>query len=134
MAKKEMTIDDVPGVGEKIGAKLREVGYSDLMTIAVTSPTELATIAEIGEGQAAKIISGVRQMLDIGFETADKVLQRKNSALKISTGSDNLNKLLGGGIETQAITEVYGQFASGKSQLGFNLAVNVQLPPEKLIS
>ncbi len=131
MAKKEMTIDDVPGVGEKIGSKLREVGYADLMTVAVTSPSELAAIAEIGEGQAAKIISGVRQMLDIGFETADKILQRKSSALKISTGSKNLDKLLGGGIETQGITEVYGQFASGKSQLGFQLAVNVQLPPEK---
>ncbi len=131
MAKKEMTIDDVPGVGEKIGSKLREVGYADLMTVAVTSPAELAAIAEIGEGQAAKIISGVRQMLDIGFETADKILQRKSNALKISTGSKNLDKLLGGGIETQGITEVYGQFASGKSQLGFQLAVNVQLPPEK---
>ncbi len=131
MAKKELTLDDVPGVGEKIGAKLREVGYSDLMTIAVTAPSELASIAEIGEGQASKIIAAIRQMLVIGFETADKILDRKNNANKITTGSANLNKLLGGGVETQAITEVYGQFASGKSQLGFNLAVNVQLPKDK---
>jgi len=132
LAKKELiTLEDIDGVGAKIAEKLREVGYTDPMTIAVTSPGELASIAEIGEGQAQKIINSVRKMMDIGFETADKVLQRKMDALKITTGSKNLNALLGGGIETQAITEVYGQFASGKSQLGFTLCVNVQLPPEK---
>lgn len=129
--EKTITLDDIDGVGAKIGEKLREVGYTDPMTIAVTSPTELASIAEIGEGQAQKIINSVRKMLDIGFETADKVLERKIAALKISTGSKNLDKLLGGGIETQAITEVYGQFASGKSQLGFQLCVQVQLPVDK---
>src|SRR3972149_4075158 len=131
MAKKEIKLEDIPGVGEKIAGKLTEIGYTDPMTIAVTSPTELAAIAEIGEGQAAKIVNSVRQMLDIGFETADKILMRKNNALKITSGSKNIDTLLGGGIETQAITEAYGQFASGKSQLGFQLAVNVQLPLEK---
>jgi len=131
MAKKEITIDDIPGVGEKIAEKLRDIGYTDLMTIAVTSSSELAAIAEIGEGQATKIINSVREMLDIGFETADKVAERKKAALKITTGSKNLNTILGGGVETQAITESYGAFGSSKSQLAFQLAVNVQLPPEK---
>lgn len=132
MAKKEsITLEDIDGVGAKIAEKLREVGYTDPMTIAVTSPGELASIAEIGEGQAQKIINSVRKMMDIGFETADKVLERKLASHKITTGSKNLDKLLGGGIETQAITEVYGQFASGKSQLGFTLCVNVQMPIER---
>ena len=74
MKKKTIELDDIPGVGEKISQKLKEVGYTDPMVIAVTSPTELASIAEIGEGQAAKIISSVREMLEIGYETADKVL------------------------------------------------------------
>lgn len=131
MAKKEFVLEDVPGVGEKIAEKLRQIGYADPMAIAVSSPTELAMIAEIGEGQATKIIGAVRQMLDIGFVTADKILEKKIATAKISTGVNSLNKLLGGGVETQAITEVYGQFASGKSQLGFQLSVDVQLPPEK---
>lgn len=132
MAKeKTVILEDIDGVGVKIAEKLREIGYTDPMTIAVTSPSELASIADIGEGQAHKIINSVRSMLDIGFETADKVLLRKIAANKITTGSKNLDKLLGGGIETQAITEVYGQFASGKSQLGFQLCVNTQLPVEK---
>ncbi|MFH8086796.1 MAG: DNA repair and recombination protein RadA [Candidatus Aenigmatarchaeota archaeon] len=129
--KKEIKLEDIPGVGEKIAQKLREVGYVDPMVIAVTSPSELARIAEIGEGQAAKIINAVRQMLDIGFESADKILERKEKALRITTGSKNLDNLLGGGIQTQAITETYGAYGSGKTQLGFQLAVNVQLPEEK---
>jgi DNA repair protein RadA len=112
--KKEINLEDIPGVGEKIAQKLREVGYVDPMVIAVTSPSELARIAEIGEGQAAKIINAVRQMLDIGFESADKILERKEKALRITTGSKNLDNLLGGGIQTQAITETYGAFGSGK--------------------
>jgi len=129
--KKEIVLEDIPGVGEKIAQKLREIGYTDPMTIAVTSPAELASIAEIGEGQATKIINSVREMLEIGYETADKILQRRANVVKITTGSKNLDNLLGGGVETQAITEAYGPYGSGKTQLGFQLAVNAQLPKER---
>ena len=131
MAKKKFNLEEIDGVGAKIAEKLTDIGYTDPMAIAVTSPKELAALAEIGDGTAQKIINAVRAKLDIGFETADKVLERKIAALKITTGSKNLDALLGGGVETQGITEVYGQFASGKSQLGFNLAVNVQLPKDQ---
>ena len=114
MKKKEIDLRDIPGIGEKIARKLEEVGFTDPMAIAVSSPAELASIAEIGEGQARKIINAVREMLEIGFETADKILERKEKAMKITTGSKNLDNLLGGGVETQAITEVYGRYGSGK--------------------
>ena len=65
------------------------------MTIAVTSPKELAALAEIGESTAQKIIHSIRQKLDIGFETADKVLERKIAALKITTGSKKLRYFVG---------------------------------------
>ncbi len=131
MVKKEIKLEDIPGIGEKIAERLREVGYTDPMSIAVTSPSELAAIAEIGEGQAAKIIKAVREMLEIGYEAADKILERRKNVAKIITCSKNLDNLLGGGVETQAITEAYGAYGSGKTQLGFQLAVNVQLPREK---
>jgi len=131
MAKKEITVEDIPGVGKVIEEKLKEVGFSDPMAIAVASPSELAAIAEIGEGQAAKIIHSVREMLQIGFETADKIMEKRLNVAKISTNSKSINDLLGGGVETQAITEAYGQFGSGKTQIGFQLAVSVQLPKDK---
>jgi len=129
--EKEIQLEDIPGVGEKIAKKLREVGFADPMAIAVASPSELAAIAEIGAGQAAKIINAVREMLEIGFEPADKILERKEKALRITTGSKNLDNLLGGGVQTQCITETYAPYGCGKTQLGFQLAVNVQLPPER---
>jgi DNA repair protein RadA len=130
MAKK-IDLEDIPGIGKKISEKLTEVGFTDPMTIAVSSPSELASIAETGEATARKIINAVRQMLDVGFESADKIMERKQAAAKITTGTESLNRILGGGVETQAITEAYGQFASGKSQLAFQLAVNVQIPKDK---
>jgi DNA repair protein RadA len=131
MSEKEIRLEDIPGIGPKTAEKLREVGFTDPMAIAVISPSELAAIAEIGEAQAAKIIAAVREILDIGLVTADKILERKQKALRITTGSKSLDNLLGGGVETQAITESYGQFGSGKTQLAHQLSVNVQLPPEK---
>ncbi len=131
MVKKAFNIEDMPGVGEKIADKLREVGLTDPMALAVSSPKELASIADIGETQAAKIINYVRELLEIGFITADKILEKKQNALRITTGSKSFDSVLAGGIETQAITEAYGQFGASKSQLAFQLSVNVQLPTDK---
>jgi DNA repair protein RadA len=131
MSKKIEVIADLPGVGEKIAEKLKESGYIDLMALAAASPMELSTAAEIGEVTASKIISAAREALNIGFEKATEVLERRQKLGRISTGSKNFDKLLEGGIETQSITETHGAFSSGKSQLGFQLAVNVQLPREK---
>ncbi|MEM5872349.1 MAG: DNA repair and recombination protein RadA [Candidatus Aenigmatarchaeota archaeon] len=131
MNKKIEDIADLPGVGERIAEKLKEAGYIDLMAIAAASPLELSTAAEIGEVTASKIISAAREALNIGFEKAVDVLERREQIKKITTSSKNLDNLLGGGIETQAVTEMHGAFGSGKTQLGFQLAVNVQLPIEK---
>ena len=77
-------------------------------------------------------IAAARKLANMGdFETGDKVLERRQSVRKITTGSRELDALLGGGIETQAITEFFEEYGSGKSQLYFQLAVNVQLPAEE---
>jgi len=131
MKKKKFNLEDIPGVGPKLTDKLTEMGFTDPMSIAVASPGELARILEIGQATAGKIINNVRQMLKMGYTSADKVWEQRKKIGKITTGSQALDELLGGGIETQAITETYGQFGSGKSQIGFQLSVNVQLPPEK---
>jgi DNA repair protein RadA len=131
MADKIEDIADIPGVGEKIAEKLKKAGYIDMMGLAAASPMEVAEAAEIGEPTADKIIKTARKVLNIDFETADVVYERKENIGKISTGSKNLDTLLGGGIETQAVTEFHGAFGSGKTQVGFQLTINVQLPPEK---
>jgi len=131
MIKKIEDIADLPGVGEKTLQKLKKAGYIDMMSIAAASPKELGDVAEIGEGTATKMINAARETLNIGFERATDVLERRKQIGIISTGSKNLDSLLGGGMETQAVTELHGAFGSGKTQVGFQLAVNVQLSPEE---
>ena len=127
-----MELEDLPGVGPAIAEKLREAGLNSLEAVAVASPAELVATAEIGEATAAKIINAAREAADIGgFETGDKILERRESVGKLTTGSKSLDALLGGGLETRAMTEFYGEFGSGKTQIAHQLVVNVQLPPEE---
>ncbi len=126
-----MDIEELPGVGPAIAEKLRDAGFNSLEAIAVASPAELVAAAEIGEATSAKIINSAREAAEIGgFETGDKILGRRLEIGKLTTGSASFDDLLGGGLETQALTEFYGEFGSGKTQLAHQLAVNVQLPAE----
>ena len=124
-------LEDLPSVGEKTAEKLRDAGFADMMRLATATPKELSVKAEIGEGVAEKVIEAARRSEKIDFETAFDVLERRRDVGHISVGSEGFNDLIGGGIETQSITEVFGEFGSGKSQISHELAVTVQLPPEK---
>ncbi len=127
----EVDLEDLPSVGPAVAEKLREAGFTSIEAVAVASPNELATTAELGESNAAKIISAARSMAKVGgFESGEAILERRKKVKKIDTGSTDLNSLLGGGVETQSITELFGEFGSGKTQICHQLAVNVQLPEE----
>jgi len=124
-------LEDLPGVGPATAEKLREAGFNSIEAVAVASPGELVSAAEVGESTAAKIIAGAREAADIGgFETGDEILERRKHVGKVTTGSKSFNDLLGGGMETQSMVELYGEFGSGKTQLAHQMAVNIQLPRE----
>ncbi|MFO7792155.1 MAG: DNA repair and recombination protein RadA [Candidatus Saliniplasma sp.] len=128
----EDEIKELPGVGPATAEKLMDAGYKDLMAIGVESPRVLADVAEIGEATAGKIINAAKKAADIGgFETGDQVLQKRKEIGKLSTGAESFDDLLGGGIETRSITEFYGEFGSGKTQLAHQLAVNATLPADE---
>lgn len=129
---KEYKLTDIPGIGPGIATKLEAAGVYDLMGLAVMSPSTLAEMAGVGEGVARKAIQAARGMMKLGFIDGSEFERRRKDVHYITTGSKQLDALLGGkGIESRAITEAYGAFGSGKSQLGFTLAVNVQLPVEQ---
>ena len=130
MAKKIETIEDLPGIGDTAAKKLFEAGYKTLEQMAVASPMELKEIAGLGDGTADKAIKAARDALEMGFESADILAEKRKLVGRVTTGSEELDALIGGGIETQSITEVYGKMASGKSQWCFQTAVTVQLPKE----
>jgi len=125
--KKEYTIQDLPGVGAATAEKLAAVGYSDLISIAVATPGQVIDATGITEASARKIINAARSMLDMGFESGFDILKKRELVKKFTTGSEHFNNLLGGGIETGAITECFGEFGSGKTQMGHILAVRAQI-------
>ena len=107
-------IEELPGVGPKTAEKLQEVGFTDFMSIAVASAGELGATADVSEATANKIIQTAREKMEIGFETAEKLLEKRKDIGHIGTGAEQMDKLLGRGVQTQAITEAHGQFGSGK--------------------
>ncbi len=128
----EAKVTDVPGIGPGIATKLEAAGIYDLMGLAVMSPMTLSETAGIGEAVARKAIQAARNMLKLGFMDGMEFAKRREDIGYITTGSQSLNNLLGGkGVEMGSVTEMYGAFGSGKSQVAFSLAVNVQLPKEK---
>ena len=130
--EKEAGLTDLPGVGPGTAAKLEAAGIYDLMGLAVLSPPALSEVSGLSEAVARKAIQAARKMMDLGFSDAFEYAEKRKEIAHITTGSKNLDNLLGGkGIETKAITEAFGAYGSGKTQLALSLAVGVQLPEEK---
>jgi DNA repair protein RadA len=130
--EKEFLLTDLPGIGPAVSSKLESAGVFDMMSLAVMGPAELSDAAGVSAAVARKAILAARDMLDLGFTDGTEYEKKRSNSINITTGSENLNELLGGrGIESRAITEAFGAFGSGKTQLGLTLAVNTQLPKEK---
>ncbi|NMB66570.1 DNA repair and recombination protein RadA [Candidatus Woesearchaeota archaeon] len=129
---KEPQLTDLPGIGPAVASKLESAGIYDLMSLAVMGPSELAEIAGVGPGVARKAIQASRKLLNLGFVDGIEFAEKRANICYITTGSKELDALLGGkGVQGRAVTEAFGAFGSGKTQLGSMLAVNVQLPIEK---
>lgn len=126
----EPELEDIKGVGGKTAEKLRDAGYDDLMSIATMSSGELGEVADLGDKKSQSIITEARKHLDIGFETGKERFDQRKEMKRITTNSENFDEILGGGVETQAITEFYGEYGSAKTQLSHQLAVNVQRDEE----
>lgn len=125
-------INSLSEVEDTTARKLREAGYNTVESLATAKIEELQKSAEIGESKAKNIIEEAKSVSgEDRFITADQVLEKRGNVGWISTKSDELDNLFGGGIETQAVTEIFGEFGSGKTQLAHQLSVNVQLPEEQ---
>ncbi len=128
--KRYLNIEEIPGVSPSIAEKLRELGFNTVESLATATIRELEQ-AGISDKKASKIINAARSSIALSFMRADELLEKRRDILRLTTGSRKLDELLGGGLETQSITEFYGEYGSGKSQIAHQACVNVQLPPEK---
>ncbi|MGQ9514918.1 MAG: DNA repair and recombination protein RadA [Thermoproteota archaeon] len=121
------SIEDIPGVGPATASKLMEMGYSTVESLATAAVNELVR-AGMTDKTASRIIALARDATEVRFVPASEILARRANIQRLSTGSKNLDNLIGGGLETMTITEFFGEFGTGKSQICHQLCINVQLP------
>jgi DNA repair protein RadA len=132
----DLEIQDIEGIGPTTARKLKEAGIVSVMDLAVASAEELAVDLNSSKESAASFIMAAQKLLresnilEKEFVTADSALEKRKAMLRCSTGSRALNELLLGGIETQAVTEFYGEFGSGKSQICHTLCAIATQPVE----
>ena len=124
-------LENIEGVGPAIASRFRSAGITTAEVIAVTPPKEIAQKTGVGFNTVLNIVEAARKLLSLNFITADELWKKRQGMHKCSTGSKNLDKLLAGGIATQAVTEFIGEFGAGKTQICFKLCVTVQLPLEE---
>ncbi len=123
-------VKKLPGVGEATLKKLIKAGFSSLESIAYTPPTIIQKESGLGDKTTAKLIKASMEKLDIGFKSAEVVWEYRKNITRITTSSQELDNLFGGGIETGCVVEFFGEFRTGKTQIAHQLCVNVQLPKE----
>jgi len=133
----DLRLDSLEGVGPVTTRKMSDAGIHNIMDLIVRGPVELAEITGMDKDTAAKIVNKAREHLVEGgllakdFVSASEIYKRRQSIGKISTGTNCLDTLFDGGIETQALTEVYGEFGCGKTQFAHTLSVMVQKTKEE---
>ncbi len=124
-------LKDLPGVGDTTVKKLREAGIVSIRILAVYPITKLMEDAGIGEKTAKKIIKAAQDIENMGFKSADIIWEKRKHLNRLTTNSANLDEILAGGIEPGSVTEFYGEYRTGKTQIAHQLCVNVQLPYEE---
>lgn len=108
--------------------KLREGGIYTVEGLAYATKRELCEIKGMSDAKVAKIKELAHKYVPMGFTSAQEVLQQRGDLLRLTTGCKAVDEILGGGLETGSITEIYGEYRCGKTQLCHTLCVTCQLP------
>ena len=126
-----IAVKSLPGVGEATLDKLIKSGFNSLESIAYTPPKIIIDESGLGEKTTAKLVKASMERLGIGFKSAEDIWERRKNIARITTSSQELDDLLGSGVETGSLIEFFGEFRTGKTQVCHQLCVNVQLPKEQ---
>jgi len=124
-------VENLPGVGSATLSKLIDSGFSSLESIAFTPASIIREESGLGEKTTEKIIEASMKQLNVGFKSAKELWNQRRNLAQITTGSQELDALLSGGIETGSVIEFFGEYRTGKTQIMHQLCVNVQLPEEQ---
>ncbi|MCP8311819.1 MAG: DNA repair and recombination protein RadA [Candidatus Methylarchaceae archaeon HK02M1] len=137
MSEEDFELESLGGVGPVTKQKLVSAGIYNILDLASRGPSEIADIMNINRDKATELCDKARdKLIELGrlekeFISASELYKKRQAIDRIHMGSNNLDDLLAGGIETQAITEFYGEYGSGKTQICHTLCVIVQMPKEQ---
>jgi DNA repair protein RAD51 len=115
------------GINNNDIKKLVEAGFNSLESIAYTPKKNLVIIKGLSEIKVDKIIKAVYEILKLGIQPCIIALEERKKLTRITSGSKELDSLLGGGFESNSITELFGEFRTGKTQICHTLCVTCQL-------
>lgn len=124
-------VKKLPGVGEATLNKLIKAGFSSLESIAYTPPRIIKDESGLGDKTIEKLVKASMEQLGLGFKSAEAIWEHRKNIARVTTGSQELDDVLHGGVETGSVIEFFGEFRTGKTQIMHQLCVNVQLPKEK---
>jgi DNA repair protein RadA len=134
LAITDLHLEDLENIKPVQITKLKRIGIESVLELATSIPQELADEAsDTVENMSILVFEARKALTNIGllskeFCSAADIMTRRNQIMRCTTGSKSLNGLLGSGIETQAVTEIAGEFGSGKSQLCHTLSVTANMP------
>ena len=124
-------VKKLPGVGEATLNKLIKAGFNSLESIAYTPPRIIKDESGLGDKTIEKLIKASMEQLGLGFKSAEAIWEHRKNISRVTTGSQELDDVLHGGVETGSVIEFFGEYRTGKTQIMHQLCVNVQLPKEK---
>ncbi|XP_057873539.2 meiotic recombination protein DMC1 homolog [Cryptomeria japonica] len=118
----------VQGINAGDVKKLQDAGIYTCNGLMMHTKKSLTSIKGLSDAKVDKICEAAEKLVNFSYMTGNEILMKRKSVVRITTGSQALDELLGGGIETLAITEAFGEFRTGKTQLAHTLCVSTQLP------
>jgi DNA repair protein RadA len=136
------TLESLQDVDQHLIDKLEGAGIQSVSDLATTTAFELLEdyYSNYDEGTRGIDVETISQMilkakqrliedglLQREFSTAERMLELRKKLVRFTTGSQAFDLFLGGGVETQALTEIAGEFGSGKSQLCYTLCVTANM-------
>jgi len=121
------SLEVITGIGPATASKLRSAGLSTVEALSVTPLREIMSKTGLGYETAFKISEEARKLMNFDFIKATEIWERRRNMVRCTTGSKALDDMFAGGIETQAMTELIGDYGVGKTQICLTLTVTTQL-------
>ena len=127
-----LDLDTIDEIGPATKDRLEQAGFKSIKDLVVRGPNDVSENTGMEMEKSIYLCNKARirledlGIIDKSFISATKLYDKRKKEERISTGSKNLDDLFEGGIESKAVTEIYGEYGTGKTQICHTLCILVQ--------